>query len=155
MSQTSSQHMAQNLPPTPEKNKVRVGIAVMIVKDGKILLGKRKGSHGAGEYAGPGGHLEHMESIEGCARRETLEEAGIEIENVRFLKITNLKSYSPKHFIEIGLFADWKAGEPRVLEPDRTENWDWYDLDALPTPIFTSIPNYIEAYKTGKAFFDE
>ncbi len=62
--------------------KPKVGIGVMILKDGKVLLGKRKGSHGAGQYAFPGGHLEYMESFEDCARRETREECGIEIQNI-------------------------------------------------------------------------
>ena len=44
--------------------QTRVGIGVIILKDGKVLLGKRKGSHGAGEYAFPGGHLEYMESFD-------------------------------------------------------------------------------------------
>jgi len=34
-----------------EENIPKVGVGVMIFKDGKILLGKRKGSHGAGEYS--------------------------------------------------------------------------------------------------------
>ena len=62
----------------------KVGIGVMIFKDDKILLGKRKGSHGEDEYAFPGGHLEYMESFAGCARREVSEECGIEIDNIRF-----------------------------------------------------------------------
>lgn len=49
----------------------KVGIGVMIFKDGKVLLGKRKGSHGDGEYSFPGGHLNYMESFEDCAQRET------------------------------------------------------------------------------------
>lgn len=36
----------------------KVGVAVMILKDGKVLLSKRRGSHGEGEYSFPGGHLE-------------------------------------------------------------------------------------------------
>jgi hypothetical protein len=35
----------------------RVGVGIMIFKDGKVLMGKRKGKHGAGEYAWPGGHF--------------------------------------------------------------------------------------------------
>ncbi len=56
--------------------KIRVGVGIMIFKDGKVLMGRRKGSHGAGEYAFPGGHLDFGESFEDCAKRETLEEAG-------------------------------------------------------------------------------
>ena len=52
-----------------DENKPKVGMGIMILKDGKILLGKRKNSHGSGEYAFPGGHLEYMESFEGCAKR--------------------------------------------------------------------------------------
>lgn len=132
----------------------KVGVGVMIIKDGKVLLGKRKGSHGAGEYAWPGGHFEYMESFEQCAKRETMEETGMEIDNVRFLRLLNLKDYAPKHYVDVGLIADWKSGEPKIIEPDKTEGWDWYDIDNLPSPLFSTIPTYIEAYKTGKNFWD-
>ena len=100
-----------------------MGLGILIFKDGKVLLGKRKHTNGLGdgEYAGTGGHLEYMESIEECAKRETLEEAGIEIENVRFLCAINLKDYPPKHYLDIGLVADWKSGEPKVMEPEKLE----------------------------------
>src|SRR4051812_31673361 len=93
----------------------KVGIGVLIFKEGKILLGKRKNSNGLGEgeYAGTGGHLEQLETFEDCAKRETLEEAGIEIENVRFLCLVNVREYAPKHYVDIGLVADWKSGEPK------------------------------------------
>jgi 8-oxo-dGTP diphosphatase len=97
----------------------KVGITVIIFKEGKILLGNRKNAHGNGEYGGTGGHLEYMESFEECARRETKEEAGIEIENIKFLGLVNLKTYAPKHYVDIGFTADWKSGEPRVMEPDK------------------------------------
>jgi len=77
----------------------------MIFKDGKVLLGRRKGSHGEGEYAWPGGHLEYMESIKECARREVREETGMEIKNIRFLRIYNLKEYAPKHYLDIGSYS--------------------------------------------------
>ena len=137
-----------------QEQRPRVGIGVMIVKDGKVLLGKRKGSHGTGEYAFPGGHMEYMESFEGCAKREVKEETGLEIEHVRFLRLQNLKSYAPKHYVDIGLIADWKSGEPRVMEPDKIGDWVWYDMDALPQPLFGTIMTYVEAYKTGKNFWD-
>jgi len=126
----------------------------MVLKDGKVLLGKRNGSHGAGEYAWPGGHFEYMESFEDCAKREVMEETGMEIQNVRFLRLMNLKMYAPKHYVDIGLIAEWKSGEPEVKEPEKCEGWTWYDLDQLPQPLFATIPSFIEAYKTGKNFWD-
>ena len=133
----------------------RVGLGVMLMKDGKVLLGCRKGSHGAGEYAWPGGHLEYMESFEDCARREVREETGIEIENLRLVRLGNLRDYPPKHYVDITLMADWKSGEPRVMEPERYEDWGWYDLDNLPQPLFKVEPKAVEAFKTGRVYWDE
>lgn len=137
-----------------EQQRPKVGVGVMIWKDGKILLGKRKGSHGEGEYAFPGGHLEYMESFENCARRETREECGLEIENIRFQYLANVTKYAPKHYVHIGLIADWKRGEPQVLEPEKSESWDWYDMDNLPQPMFEMCKLAVECQKTGKKYLD-
>lgn len=138
----------------PINQHPKVGIGVMILKDGKVLLGKRKNAHGEGAYAWPGGHLEYMESFEDCAKRETAEETGMNITNVKFLRLMNLKDYAPKHYVDIGLIADWQNGEPQILEPEKCEGWDWYDIDNLPQPLFSTISTYIEAYKSGKNYFD-
>ncbi len=137
-----------------QNQRPRVGIGVMILKDGKVLLGKRKGSHGEGEYAFPGGHLEYMEGFVECARRETREECGIEIDTIRFQLLANVKEYTPKHYVHIGIVAEWKSGEPKVLEPEKVESWGWYALDELPKPLFATIPNHIEAYTSGRNFWD-
>lgn len=126
----------------------------MVLKEGKVLLGKRKNSHGAGEYAFPGGHLEYMESYKACALREIAEECGIEVKNIRFQYLANIKLYAPRHYVHIGLLADWKSGEPKVLEPEKLEHWNWYDLSNLPQPMFVACDLAIESYKTGMNFKD-
>ncbi len=138
----------------PEILYPKTGIAVMIIKDGTVLLGKRKGAHGAGDFAFPGGKLEWWETFADCARREVKEEAGIEIDNIRFLRLLNFRFYE-KHFVDVGLLVDWKSGEPQVLEPAKCEGWEWYPLDNLPKPLFEGVKSSIEAYKTGKQYFDE
>ncbi|HYF04564.1 MAG TPA: NUDIX domain-containing protein [Patescibacteria group bacterium] len=137
-----------------QEHKTKVGVGVLILKDGKVLLGKRKGSHGDGEYCFPGGHLEYMESFEECARRETLEETGLNIENIRFQLLANVKKYAPKHYVHITVLADWVSGEPELLEPEKCESWGWYDPDNLPTPIFEFSKISIEALKTSQNYFD-
>ncbi len=134
--------------------KPKVGIGIMIVKNNKVLLGLRKGSHGEGEYAFPGGHLEYMESFEACARREVREECSIEIDNIRFQFLANITKYAPKHYVHIGLVADWKRGESKVLEPEKCESWGWYKIDNLPEPTFEFAKIAIESYKTGKLYYD-
>lgn len=138
---------------SPEKT-IKVGVGIMIMKENKVLLGQRKGAHGEGEYAFPGGHMEYMEGFVGTARRETEEETGIKIKNIQFLYLANLVQYAPKHYVHIGLIADWDSGEPEIREPDRIESWDWYNLDDLPSPLFETCIQSIEAHKTGKNFFD-
>ena len=136
------------------ETKPRVGVGIMILKEDKILLGKRKNSHGDGQYAFPGGHLEYMESFEECALREIAEECGIEVANIRFQYLANIKLYAPKHYCHIGLIADWVGGEPKVLEPEKCESWDWFSFEVLPSPMFEACRMAIEAYKTGRIYRD-
>ncbi len=137
-----------------DTHRTRVGIGIMIIKDNKILLGKRKGSHGSGQYSFPGGHLEYMESYADCITREIAEEAGIEIKNLRFQYVANITQYTPKHYVHLGFTAEWKSGEPQILEPDKCDGWGWYDMDNLPKPLFATIEKAVESYKTGKNFYD-
>jgi mutator protein MutT len=103
----------------------KVGVGVMILNDdGEVLLAKRRGSHGEGEYAFPGGHLEFGELFSDCAERETKEEAGIVISNIRFQYLANILKYGGKHYVHIGLIADYAGGEPQVLEPEKAKAGD-------------------------------
>jgi 8-oxo-dGTP diphosphatase len=135
------------------QNYPKTGVTVVVIKDGKVLLGKRLGSHGSGHYAFPGGKLEWGETFEQCARRETLEEAGIEITNIRFLRLLNFRFYG-KHFTDVGLIADWSSGLPTVMEPEKCEGWEWFELESLPRPLFDGCESCFEALKSGRNYFD-
>ena len=125
----------------------KVGIGVIVVKDGKILLGKRKNSHGDGAWSFPGGHLEFGESWEECAKRETTEETGINIKNIRFGTVTNdIFQTEEKHYITIFMLSDYDFGEVQIMEPEKCEKWDWFSWNQLPQPLFVPIQNVL---KTG------
>lgn len=127
------------------KKRPKVGIAVAIVKNNQVLLGKRLGKHGPGTWAYPGGHLEFMESWEECARRETKEETSLEIKNVRFGVVTNELHYQEnEHYITIGMIADYAGGEPQTLESNKCEEWCWFSWDNLPQPLFLPIVNQLK-----------
>lgn len=132
----------------------RVGLGVIVRKGDRILLGRRKGSHGAGEYASPGGHLEHLEGLEACCRREVMEETGLEIANVRFLRVMNVTQYAPRHYVDLSFVADWVSGEPEVREPDKVERWDWYPLAALPSPLFATMESSLAALRGELTWLD-
>ena len=131
------------------EQKPKVGVGVMLFKNGKIFLQKRKGTHGSGEWAYTGGHLEHLETFEDCAIRETREESGMEITNIRHHFMSNVMHYAPDHYVHIGVIADWKSGEPQVLEPDKATECGWFDLDNLPTPMMVMAQQGIDKYRAG------
>lgn len=123
----------------------KVGLGVCIVKDGKVLLGKRKNAHDEGSWCFPGGHLEFGESYEDCARRETAEEAGITIKNIRFVTATNdVFLQEQKHYITIYMLAEYDSGEVKVMEPGRQIGWQWFDWGNLPSPLFLPTQNLLK-----------
>ncbi|MFA5946661.1 MAG: NUDIX domain-containing protein [Patescibacteria group bacterium] len=132
----------------------RVGVGVIVLRDGKFLLGKRRNAHGEGEWALIGGKLDHGESIEDCARREIHEESGMEIANIRFTTLFNSVRYPPKHFLAIGVVADWVSGEAQVYPAEKISEWGWFDFDQLPAPMFLDSLTLIQNYRSGKLFSD-
>lgn len=121
-----------------------VGIGVFVVRDQQILLGKRINAHGSGSWSLPGGHLEFSESWEECALRETAEETGLKIENVRFAAVTNdIFEREDKHYITIFMMADYQSGEVRLMEPHKCEKWEWFPWEdsELPSNLFLPLQN--------------
>lgn len=138
----------------------KVGVGVIVIKeiDGKkhIMLHQRKSKHATGYWGSGGGHLLLGESLQAGALRELAEEAGknLNVDNVRFLGVMNFTEMQPKHYVDISFAASWVSGEPINSEPDITTDWQWFPLDALPSPLFPPVRKYLEAYETGQNFFD-
>ena len=126
-------------PPAP---KVRVGVGAFILassppqspENPSFLLGRRINTHGAGAWATPGGHLEFGESPETCAAREILEETGLKVRDVRFLTATNdFMPSEDRHYVTLFVTCvrENEGDEPRVLEPEKCEAWEWVDWGDL------------------------
>jgi ADP-ribose pyrophosphatase YjhB (NUDIX family) len=154
---------------------VGVGIGVLCVDGGRVLLGLRKGSHGVGTWALPGGWLEAGETFEACALRELEEETGLGPGQVYAagaaalpLVSNNVMDggvHSVTVFVRVPLGAppdradgggrsagdDTEAGArgaapaPRIMEPQKCDEWRWHDLrNPLPTPLFPPLA-YLQA----------
>ena len=122
----------------------KIGVAVIVHRDSKILLGRRKNSHGEGHWAFPGGHLEFGETPMDCARRELMEETGLEVRRIKPGPYTNdVFSGENKHYITLFMLAEPGSGEPRVMETDKCLEWEWFDWGQLPSPLFLPIRNLI------------
>ena len=127
-----------------------VGMGVLVVRGQQVLLGQRCGSHGAGFYAAPGGHIEWGESLAATARREVLEETGLTIINLRLLCVGNYwfeRTEGARHYVDVDSLAEAPDGEPQLREPDKCAGWAWYDVNALPAPLFIVTQRMIEAWQ--------
>jgi len=144
-----------------ENKKVGVGFGVLLIKNNKILLGKRHIDpekadtefQAVGTWTMPGGKLEYGESLEEGAIREVLEETGIKLNHTKVICVNNDKN-EHAHFVTIGLTSENFKGEPQVLEPDEITEWAWFDIENLPSPMYFPskklLINYLE-----KTFYKE
>ncbi|HIH20739.1 TPA: NUDIX domain-containing protein [Candidatus Micrarchaeota archaeon] len=129
----------------PEKSwKAPLGIVLdVIVRDGKILLLKRKGEVFRGLWGFPGGKIEFGEGLKEAALREALEETGVECEFVALRGVASeiVKPENPdapeqdKHFL---LFIC--SLKPKSLATSHSVEGEieWFDLDKLPEKMVPS-----------------
>lgn len=127
-------------------NTIGVGVAVIIQKGDFILLGKRKSAHGEGSWSFPGGSLDYGETFEACARREVLEETGLYIDAVRQGPTTNNLFPDKVHSVTVFMVAEYGAGTPENIEPEKCEGWEWFSWTALPQPLFLPVRLLIEQF---------
>jgi 8-oxo-dGTP diphosphatase len=104
---------------------------------------------------GSGGHIEANESFRDAIERETLEEAGVKIKNLKFICVANTDAYKGYQAILVNFVADWESGEPRELENENIGEWKWCEINNLPEPLFVQTKLLIDSYKTGKNFYDK
>ncbi|MGL1935034.1 MAG: NUDIX hydrolase [Fibrobacterales bacterium] len=123
---------------------IKVGVGVLIVRNNQVLLGKRKGSHGEGTWALPGGHLEFGETVVECAAREVLEETGLIIENVGHAGFTTDVFPDVEHqYVTLFALAHNPTGEPETREPNKCTGWHWFSWNNLPRPLFAPLESLI------------
>lgn len=139
-----------------------VAVTGIVIKDGKYLITRRslKKEPFAGQWTVPGGKVEihdylskprdttiHWYNVlENVLRREVKEETGIDLSSVKIICVNNDKN-EHAHFVTIGLFSDSFEGEPRVMEPDEITEWNWFDLDNLPQPLYFPTEKVLDNYK--------
>lgn len=139
--------------PLPDAG-VRVGCVVILVRDGKVLLGKRGEDcqTARGEYAFPGGRMDYGDTPEQSASREAFEETGLLIpeQELKFLRYVN--EYFPKnekHYVSLVFMAKCheSMGEAINKEPDKCLGWKWYDPDHIPKNTFWAVKESIQMFR--------
>ena len=125
---------------------VGVGVGVIVVRDNRILLGKRLGKLGYGTWGFPGGGLEFKETVEECSKRELKEETGMTAEYFRKVHFdTNFHPEENYHCVTLFTEALGVRGEPLVCEPNKCSEWRWFDWNNLPSPLFLPSQSLIRS----------
>jgi 8-oxo-dGTP diphosphatase len=128
---------------------VRKIAGAMVIKDGKILLMKRKFEPHKDCWSPPGGFTDKAtnESVEDCAVRETKEETGIEIEIVK--KVDVFKEYNKDRGRdeEYHLFLCKPTSEEIVVGEEEASDVQWFELKSLGAlNLFPGFDKIIEKF---------
>ena len=124
-----------------------IGVGAVIIKDGKILLEKRKNEPGKGKWSIPGGLVELGESVEQTVIREVKEETGLDVEKPEHIDVVDniIRDENGEvkyHFVIIDYFVKLKGG---TLEAKS-------DAEELRWVLLDEVEKY-DLTKTFRAFF--
>jgi 8-oxo-dGTP diphosphatase len=111
-----------------DKDRVDV-VALIILKDGKVLLENRKKDRKVdpSKIAIPGGHVEPGESLEQACRRELKEELGLECSGFLYVVSFPHDTVCEKQMVHYFSCEDWR-GVPKCSE---AETVFWTSVDNL------------------------
>ena len=133
----------------------KIGCEAYIVRDNKILLGRRGNVAGKGTWALPGGHLEFIERADECICRELAEETGLIInpKDIKLVALTDdLQPENNIHYLHITFEVNIGDQEPRLLEPNECEEWKFFNLNELPTNMFEPHQKIFKTIRSKKTY---
>lgn len=108
----------------------RVGVGAVVLHEGKLLMLKRAGSHGADTWAIPGGHLEAGETPEDAAEREVLEETDVTVRATRRLPYTH-DSVEGRDYVTLFILCEYVRGFACTTEPEKCPYVGWLLLGGV------------------------
>ncbi len=127
----------------------RIGVAVLVIRDGRILIGKRgpDSRSGVAHWSTPGGALEFGETLAECAIRELREETTLVADPTQLRSSRMVENvFEDQHWLTI-YFRCAADGYPRVAEPRKCEVWEFVSLDELASrPLFRPFDNFMERW---------
>ncbi len=121
--------MSNRRPVSPQ-----VAVGAVVMKEGKVLLVKRKKPPSRGQWAIPGGSVKLGETLQEAAEREIREETGLRIKANKTVYTFDVIERDEEgrvrfHYVIVDLTADLLGGE---LHPaDDAEDAAWFGPDEI------------------------
>ena len=115
--------------------------AGVVFKNKHVLLVAKKHEPLRGQWGFPGGKIKSGETILDAAKRECLEETGINVEPVCIVDALDIIDPSPKparHYILNIVLCRFISGN--VVAADDAGDANWYNLGNLPSPLIETVP---------------
>ncbi len=131
-----------------ERNRLPVSVQLILEKEDKILLMKRKNTgYEDGKYALPGGHVEANEEIRNAMIREAKEEIGIhlDLQDIQLYKVMNRKVSENQEYIDFIFKANQWTGDITNEEEDKCEEIKWVDMNEIPENTLNYIPKMLKS----------
>jgi 8-oxo-dGTP diphosphatase len=127
-----------------------VGCGAAIVREGRLLLVKRRRPPEAGCWNLPGGKVDFGERVEDAIVREIGEEIGVRVALLRPLGVVQMVGLDGQHWVSPIHLAEIVGGEPENREPGKHEAIVWAPLDAPPSPLALAAREAIVALAHGR-----
>jgi ADP-ribose pyrophosphatase YjhB (NUDIX family) len=108
-----------------------VGVAVILIRKGMILLGRRK----SGDWCIPCGHVEWDENIREAAIREAQEETNLDVTLERLYEVHSNFHNPDQHTVGVWFLAQAKRTEDPQAGGDLVEV-DWFSPNKPPLMAF-------------------
>lgn len=133
---------------------IGAGQGVLIFNDkGEVLLMKRgkNSKNEVGWWSKPGGEIDYNETAMEAAKREIKEELDVEIDIWGYSMHTDhIIKEDGQHWIAINFLGRIKSGEPKIMEPHKCDEIEWFSLNELPDRLVQTTKETIKNYLNGK-----
>jgi NADH pyrophosphatase NudC (nudix superfamily) len=110
----------------------KVAVAILIERDGKLLLGRRNINPGKGSWSFTAGYVDRGEVVEIAAVREVQEEVGC---TVRLTELIGVYSEQGNPVVLVVYSATVAEGEP-TADGDEVTEVGWFAPQAMPEMAF-------------------